>query len=64
MGVRWSPCRVCGDATAGEDSYVICGDCALDFAERCLGTRKPADDLARAPITPEIEAQLRKLLDW
>jgi len=64
MGGRWFPCRVCGDATAGEDSYVICGDCALDFADRRVRTQIPRDDLARALMTPEDEARVRRLLDW
>ena len=64
MGVRWVPCRVCGAATEGEDSSVVCGYCALDFVARCIWTRTPPVDPEPTPITPEAEARVRRLLDW
>jgi hypothetical protein len=60
------PCRVCGTSTDGVDTYVVCVDCLQDFdSGRRSGMRlQPNDELARAPLTPEAEARVRKLLSW
>lgn len=64
MSVQRFPCRVCGSLTSGVDSYVVCSDCLRDFERRFNGDVKPHDEIAHAHITPEVEARLRKLLDW
>ena len=69
MGPLQFPCRVCGTPTEGVDTYVVCGDCVRDFdgglrtgmVPRSAG---PFDELAHAPLTPEDEVGLRRLLDW
>ena len=56
------PCRACGLPTEGVDSFVICSDCALDFELRFRESRRDdAED--QVPITGEIEARLRRLVD-
>jgi hypothetical protein len=64
MSVRWYACRVCGGSTAGEDSYVVCSDCLKHYEQRPRATFRDYDEVAQAPISPEVEARLRKLLDW
>jgi hypothetical protein len=64
MDESWFPCRWCGDTTAGVDSYVVCADCVRDFELRVSADTSAYDDTAQAPIAPEVEARLRKLLDW
>ena len=69
MGALWFPCRVCGASTEGVDTYVVCGDCVRDY-DRGLRTGmvlrnvRLYDELAHAPLTPEDEVRLRRLLDW
>jgi hypothetical protein len=64
MNVRWYACRVCGGSTAGEDSYVVCSDCLKHYEQRPRVNFQDYDEAAHAPISPEVEAHLRKLLDW
>lgn len=56
------PCRACGLPTEGVDTYVICSDCALDFELR-FGDARHDGAKHLAPITGDIEARLRQLLD-
>jgi hypothetical protein len=64
MNVRWFPCRWCGDATTGVDSYVVCTECVEDFDLRVRADGNPYSDSAQTPITSEVEARLRRLLIW
>jgi hypothetical protein len=64
MTVRRYPCRWCQKPIEGIDSYVMCPECVDDLAQQFTGTIRVRDDLARSPITPTVEASLRKLLDW
>ena len=69
MGPHSFPCRVCGASTEGVDTYVVCADCLRDFDNglrtgMVLGNVRIYDELAHAPLTPEDEARLRKLLNW
>jgi len=69
MGALRFPCRVCGTSTEGVDTYVVCGDCVRDFDSglrtgMVLRNVRPYDELAHAPLTPEDEVRLRRLLDW
>jgi hypothetical protein len=68
MGPLSFPCRVCGTSTEGVDTYVVCADCLRDydngFRTGMLGNVRLYDELARAPLTPEDEVRLRKLLTW
>ena len=64
------PCRVCGQATDGLDTYVICFDCAEEYELRSDGpvTGRP-DALPSAALTThplsddEKLERLRALLD-
>jgi hypothetical protein len=70
------PCRVCGQATDGLDTYVICADCAEEYELRSDGPVQGRPDPASAADTPmaltsvplsddEIQERLRHLLnDW
>jgi hypothetical protein len=69
MGPLSFPCRVCGQPTDGLDTYVVCADCVHDFESghrtgMVLKNVRPYDALAHAPLTPEDEARVRRLLDW
>jgi hypothetical protein len=69
MGPLWFPCRVCGTSTEGEDTYVVCVDCLRDYDNGIrtgmrIDSVRLYDELAHAPLTPEDEARLRKLLEW
>ena len=69
MGPLWFPCRVCGTSTEGVDTYVVCAACVHDFdsgrrTDMVLRNVRLYDALARAPMTPEDEARVRRLLDW
>jgi len=57
------PCRVCGQPTDGVDTYVVCWDCLARFEMRA---RERDGDGVRhlPPIKGDVEARLRKLLDW
>jgi hypothetical protein len=56
------PCRACGLLTEGVDTYVICSACTLDFEMRYReAVRDGVQHLP--PITGDIEARLRRLLD-
>ena len=56
------PCRVCGQPTHGLDTYVVCSDCLARFDMRA---RERDGDGVRhlPPITGEVEARLRELVD-
>jgi len=64
MSVRRFPCRVCGSLTSGADSYVVCADCLGEVELRFSEGVNSNDEFAHAPIPPEVEAKLRKLLNW
>ena len=67
MPARRFPCRVCGTATEGVDTYVVCADCLHDYDNGFrtgMASFRLYDELAHAPLTPEDDARLRKLLDW
>jgi len=69
MGPLWFPCRVCGTSTEGVDTYVVCADCLREYDNGTrtgmrIGRVRPYDELAHAPLTPEDEIRLRKLLEW
>jgi len=67
MDPLWFPCRVCGTSIEGVDTYVVCLDCLQDFdtGRRTGDVRfRLYDELAHAPLTPDDEGKLRKLLDW
>jgi hypothetical protein len=56
------PCRACGLATEGVDTYVICSDCTLGFEMRFRETI--GDGVQHLPpIAGETEARIRKMLD-
>jgi hypothetical protein len=65
------PCRVCGQATDGLDSYVVCSDCIaeLDLLSSIQAvdgepSQSGENDLVHAsPSQDEIDARVRKLLD-
>ena len=65
------PCRVCGQSTEGQDSYVVCPPCVEDFEMRAGERESTALQAFRSPAEPpvvplspdEVEARLRKLLD-
>jgi hypothetical protein len=73
MAVSRYPCRACGRATEGEDTYVICCSCLAEFELRSYeqpgiglgGSDGSASDgsppTALAP--DEVEARLRRLFD-
>jgi hypothetical protein len=63
MSVRRYPCRWCGDLTEGSDEYVLCSHCFREVEARGIVMVRPWDAAAHSPITPDIEARLRKLLD-
>jgi hypothetical protein len=72
VAVSRYPCRACGRATEGEDTYVICCRCLAEFESRSneqpvsLGGLDDgaADGSLPATLTPdEVEARLRRLLD-
>jgi hypothetical protein len=48
----------------GPDTYVVCDACVRDFDKGSTGWIRLYDALAREPLSPEVEARLRKLLDW
>ena len=64
------PCRVCGQATDGLDTYVICFDCAEEYELRSVGPVKdrpeaaPSAALTDYPISEDEQLErLRALLD-
>jgi hypothetical protein len=72
MAVSRYPCRACGRATEGEDTYVICCRCLAEFEshsnEQPVGLDgadgDAADGSSSTTLTPEeVEASLRRLLD-
>jgi hypothetical protein len=63
MSVRRFPCRWCGDLTEGLDLYVLCDPCQHELAWRGVVMVTPFDGAVNSPMTPEVEARLRKLLD-
>jgi hypothetical protein len=72
MEVSRYPCRACGRATEGEDTYVICWQCLDELEsrsnERSWGPGDPASNAAdgsppEARTPDEIEVSLRRLLD-
>ena len=69
MGPLRFPCRVCGSSTEGVDTYVVCADCLHDFDNGRLPNTgltnvRLYDERAHAPLTPEDEDRVRKLLTW
>jgi hypothetical protein len=64
MSVRRFPCRWCRDLTEGVDEYILCDGCFGEVERRGMVAVTPWDDAAHSPITPALEASLRKLLDW
>jgi hypothetical protein len=70
------PCRVCGQATDGLDTYVVCLACAEEYELRSEGSAGGRPDSVRLPtafVVPtgiplsddEIQERLRHLLnDW
>jgi hypothetical protein len=65
------PCRVCGQATDGIDTYVVCTDCIAEL-DLLSSVQAIDDESARpsphdlvhvAPSQDEIDARVRKLLD-
>jgi len=70
MAVSRYPCRACGRATEGEDTYVICCQCLAEFESHSnqqpvsLGGPDGSAADGSLPLTPdEVEARLRRLLD-
>ena len=62
MAASRFPCRVCGRATDGVDTYVVCSACLLGFETRFRG--RVGDGLDHLPpIVGDVEARLRQLLD-
>ena len=65
------PCRVCGQATEGIDTYVICIDCAEEYEFRADGpvTHRPdappsGAAATRHPLSEDEQLErLRALLD-
>jgi len=64
------PCRVCGQATDGVDTYVICVECADEYELRSEGPVRdrpdvvPAVEFTGVPLSEdEIQERLRDLLD-
>ena len=65
------PCRICGQATDGIDTYVVCADCIAELdlltsAQRdddAAARAAPHDLVHAAPSQDEIDARIRKLLD-
>ena len=64
------PCRVCGQATDGLDTYVICLDCAEEYELRSDGPVKDRPDAAPSaalsghPLSDDEKLErLRALLD-
>jgi hypothetical protein len=64
------PCRVCGQATDGLDTYVICLDCAEEYELRSDGPVKdrpeaaPSVVLSLYPLSEDEQLErLRALLD-
>ena len=56
------PCRVCGQPTDAQDTYVVCVDCATRFEMRAR--ERDGDGIRHLPpITGEVEARLRALVD-
>ena len=65
------PCRICGQATDGPDSYVVCPDCIAEL-DLLSGIQHADEEYARlaghdlvhvTPSQDEIDARIRKLLD-
>jgi hypothetical protein len=63
MTARRYPCFICHDFTEGADEYAVCRDCLRKIDREAAATRRQRDTLVYSPITPEVEAQLRRLLD-
>lgn len=64
------PCRVCGQATDGIDTYVICVDCAEEYGLRSDGPVWDRPDTAQTavltvyPLSEDEQLErLRALLD-
>jgi hypothetical protein len=64
VDVSFFPCCVCGCSTFGIDRYVVCANCEKEYDQRPFWEIQDYDEVAYASITPEVEARLRKLLDW
>jgi hypothetical protein len=72
MATSYFPCRVCGQLTVGDDSYVVCAACAAEYEQRAghrlgeegLSPQFPLAGQMQLPLAAsEVEARLRKLLD-
>jgi hypothetical protein len=63
MSVRSFRCRWFGDLTDGVDEWVLCLRCFQELERLGVVVLDPWDHLMHAPITPDVEARLRKLLD-
>jgi hypothetical protein len=64
MSVRRFPCRWCLDLTEGVDEYLLCAGCFRELEQRGVVYVSPRDATAQSPISPDVEASLRRLLDW
>jgi hypothetical protein len=72
MAVSRYPCRVCGRATDGEDTYVICDSCLADLEPPPSEPRSADAEFSSVrlggslpiPLSPdEVEERLKRLLD-
>lgn len=72
MSIKRYPCRICGRSTDGADTYVVCAECAdeydrlTDLAGASVFVTPsvvPPDLSCPEPMSPEVEAWLRRLLD-
>jgi hypothetical protein len=62
MAASRFPCRVCGRATDGVDTYAVCLECLLGFEMR--SRERVGDGVDHLPpIAGDVEAELRRLLD-
>ena len=64
MTARRYPCFVCLELTERADEYAVCRPCLRRIDREAAAMGRERDDLARSPITPAVEASLRRLLDW
>ena len=62
MAVSRYPCRVCAQFTEGVDTYVVCSGCLTRFEMRFR--ERVGDGVDHLPpVTGDVEARLRRLLD-
>jgi hypothetical protein len=58
------PCFICHYFTEGADEYVVCRACLHRIDREAAATKRQRDTLVYSPITPEVAARLRRLLDF